>query len=467
MSYKDRRVIGGATRAFGRVMAVWALWLGVVGGQAPAADLDAAPPSSSSGKAYLGTGTGAFGTVDLGTGVFTQLGSTDEVVAGLGVANGRLYATNYLQADGTLYSVDPANGKLTAIGKSTVAYELFGSTTGGLFAVATDADLYAIHPTTGVATRIGSTGLTGINSAGSWYGLSTNSASLYLSDANKIYELDTHTGKATLIGTTGGPEFGAMVFENGVLWGGEETPQLGISKVNPATGLVTAGPKLTGKDASIIWGLAPDPIPLVATSTKVTASPSAVADGAAVELTALVTPTGGAATPTGTVAFKAGSTVLGTKTLNGTGQATLSTTVLPLGKDAVEAAYSGDTYDAASTSVAVDVTVSADATTTKLVAAPTSASFGTKIKFTATVKESTGSIAPTGTVSFKNGAKVLGSASLGSNGTATLSIALAVGTYQVTAAYSGIATDAASSSSAVKVTISPDAIQYPGVPELN
>jgi hypothetical protein len=439
--------------------AVWACCLGVFGSLAEAADLDATAPSSSVGTAYLGTGTGTFGTVDLGTGEFTELGANGEVLAGMGVANGRLFATNYRQVDGTLYRVDPATGALTAVGRSTIAYVLFGSTTSSeLFAVGTDDDLYSIHPTTGVATRIGPTGLTGIGTSGSWYGLSTNSATLYLSDALKLYKLDTITGTATLIGTTGGPELGAMLFENGVLWGGEEEPQIGIAKVNPTTGVVTPGPKLTGKGAASIWALAPYPIPRVPTNTKLTASTTAVADGAAVSLTALVTPTGGTTTPTGTVTFKAGSTVLGTKTLNGTGQATLSTTALPAGKDGVEAAYSGDTYDASSTSAAVSVTVNPDATTTTLVAAPATASFGTTIKLTATVKETTGSIAPTGTVSFKNGTTTLGTATLGATGTASLSIAtLGVGAHAITAAYAGDAADKASVSKPVTVTVAADA----------
>ena len=427
----------------GAVMAAWACWLGTFGMQAQAAALDAAPPSSSVGTAYLGTGTGTFGTVDLGTGVYTELGGNGEVLAGMGIANGRLFATNYRQPGGTLYSIDPANGALTAIGKSTIAYVLFGSTTSSeLFAVGTDDDLYSIHPTTGVATRIGPTGLTGIGTAGSWYGLSTNSATLYLSDTKNLYKLDTSTGAATLIGATGGPELGALLFENGILWGGEETPQIGIAKVNSTTGLVTTGPKLSGKGAASIWALAPYPIPRVTTGTKLTASTSAVADGSAVSFTALVTPIGGTTTPTGTVTFKAGTTVLGTKTLNGTGQATLSTTALPAGTDSVEAAYSGDTYDAASTSAAVSVTVNADATTTTILAAPTTPSYGTAIKLTATVKETTGSIAPTGTVSFKSGTTTLGTATLGATGTASLSIAtLGVGAHAITAAYAGDSAD--------------------------
>jgi hypothetical protein len=97
------------------------------------------------------------------------------------------------------------------------------------------------------------------------------------------------------------------------------------------------------------------------------------------------------------------------------------------------------------------VTVSLVPTTTTLMAAPTSAVSGTNVTFTAAVAGAAGTGSPTGTVTFSNGATVLGMATL-SSGTATYSTAaLAVGTASVTAAYGGSSTFAASTSSAVAV----------------
>src|SRR5580692_9467433 len=66
--------------------------------------------------AYAGSSSGAFGTMDLGTGVFTMLGNSGQTLAGLAVANGSIFASSYHTADGTLFQVNPSNGALTTIG---------------------------------------------------------------------------------------------------------------------------------------------------------------------------------------------------------------------------------------------------------------------------------------------------------------------------------------------------------------
>jgi hypothetical protein len=69
-----------------------------------------------------------------------------------------------------------------------------------------------------------------------------------------------------------------------------------------------------------------------------------------------VTVAGNGATPTGSVTFYGGSTVLGTGTLT-SGVATLSTTTLPGGANNITAAYSGDGNYSAGTSNPVNVTI--------------------------------------------------------------------------------------------------------------
>jgi hypothetical protein len=92
------------------------------------------------------------------------------------------------------------------------------------------------------------------------------------------------------------------------------------------------------------------------TSTALSA-PASAAYGANVTLTATVSSSAG--TPGGVVTFTSGSTTLGTGTLNGSGAATLNTTALPAGTNAVTAVYAAAGNFAASTSAAVSVTVSA------------------------------------------------------------------------------------------------------------
>ena len=212
--------------------------------------------------AYMGVDGGAFGTIDLNTGVFTFLGNSGQSLAGMAVDNGMLYGSSY-HTTGDLFTINPANGSLTSIGTSNLDYDDFGSTTSGLYAVGTDANLYSINANTGAPTLIGPTGL----SFGSWRSLSTNSSTLYFADGADLYTLSTSTGAATLVGNMGGPEIGAMVMEGGVLFGGEETPALAVDALNTATGVATTGADLTGASSGIFYALAPNPLTVPEPST--------------------------------------------------------------------------------------------------------------------------------------------------------------------------------------------------------
>jgi hypothetical protein len=212
--------------------------------------------------AYMGVNGGAFGTIDLDTGVFTSLGASGQTLAGMAVENGKLFGSSY-HTTGDLFTINPADGSLTSVGTSSLDYDDFGSTTSGLYAVGTDANLYSINPNTGAPTLIGPTGL----SFGSWRSLSTNSSLLYFANGANLYTLNTSTGAPTLVGNMGGPEIGAMVLEGGVLFGGEETPSLAVATLNPTTGLATTGPNLTGSSSGAFYALAPNPLPVPEPST--------------------------------------------------------------------------------------------------------------------------------------------------------------------------------------------------------
>jgi hypothetical protein len=107
--------------------------------------------------AYMSTNTGEFGTIDLNTGVFSELGYSGVALGGMGVANGTLYAMDG-SSPAILYTIDPANGSLAKVATSSILCALFGSTTSGLYAVALDGNLYSIDAASGVATPIGQTG---------------------------------------------------------------------------------------------------------------------------------------------------------------------------------------------------------------------------------------------------------------------------------------------------------------------
>jgi hypothetical protein len=98
------------------------------------------------------------------------------------------------------------------------------------------------------------------------------------------------------------------------------------------------------------------------TATAVSFSPASPVLGQDVTLTAAIAPAStGPASPTGTVEFFDGSTLVGDGTVSND-SATLTTTALSLGKNSITATYVGDSNYDASTSPAVTVTVVQSAT---------------------------------------------------------------------------------------------------------
>ena len=187
------------------------------------------------------------------------------------------------------------------------------------------------------------------------------------------------------------------------------------------------------------------------TTTTLTSAPNPSTSGQAVTFTATVTAAAGQ-TPTGTVTFRDGAAALGTAAVTN-GTATFSTAALAAGTHSVTAAYSGDAANAPSTLAVVTQTDNPVNGTTTLTSAQNPSATGQAVTFTATVTGQT----PTGTVTFRDGAAALGAAAV-TNGTATFSTAaLAAGTHSVTAAYSGDAANAPSTSAVVTQTVNPAA----------
>ena len=139
---------------------------------------------------------------------------------------------------------------------SNIDYYDLGSTLTGLYALDTSLNLYSINPTTGVPTLLGPTG----GPASSWYGMSTNSSTLYMTFGSNLYTLNTTTGAATLVGGTGGTQYGALVTVNGTFYAGEDAGANRVDTLNPSTGAATLGPTLTGTTSNF-FGLTTTPEP--------------------------------------------------------------------------------------------------------------------------------------------------------------------------------------------------------------
>jgi len=176
-----------------------------------------------------------------------------------------------------------------------------------------------------------------------------------------------------------------------------------------------------------------------ATSTALTSSSPSSQFGQSLTLTATVSVTSpGAGTPTGTVTFKDGSTVLGTGTLNSSGTASYLATSLGAGSHALSAQYAGDGNFTGSTG-SMSQSIQKTATQVSLTATPSPAQYGQSTTLTALVSPSgSGSGTPTGTVTFKDGTASLGTGTLDASGRATLSVSsLISGPHALAAAYAG------------------------------
>ena len=195
-------------------------------------------------------------------------------------------------------------------------------------------------------------------------------------------------------------------------------------------------------------------LPTTGVALALTSGSNPSSGGASVTFTATVT----GSAPTGLVHFYDGLTQIGTATLNGSAQASFSTSLLVGGAHTITAVYPGDGNNGVAYSAGLAHTVNDSRSTTTTALALTSGSnpsaFGAAVTYTATV---TGSAA-SGTVVFYDGATAIGSAALNGSAQATLSTSgLAVGWRPLRAAYLGDATNAPSASSTLFHAVNPPA----------
>ncbi len=192
-----------------------------------------------------------------------------------------------------------------------------------------------------------------------------------------------------------------------------------------------------------------------ASSTSISATPNPVYLKETVRLSATVTGSGG--TPTGTVEFIYNGASIGSATLqSGTASFTAGTSGLPVGGYVVFAQYLGDANYAGSESAKVQINVKQTPTTTSLTTTTPIVTAPAYASLSATVKRTTDSLYPTGTVQFSYSGGVIGSARLNASGVATISAptrGVPAGSYKVTAQYLGDASDLSSTSSATTVQL--------------
>ena len=254
--------------------------------------------SASADSVYVVNSNNQFGTVDLGTGAFQQIGPNMPEEGG-GLTPGPNGSLLTLGITGNLDSINPNTGVTTVIGPTGLAdcslpTSPCGPTSanaiaglGGSFYVTDFANnLYSVNPVTGHTTRIGSTGMPAVtfvplstpNPDGSlnFYGEALFSANgkLYATFdtgtinfttgvvtpviAENLYQIDPATGKSTLIAPTTFA-LDTVVGVNGTFYGFKnDTGQ--IVTLNLANGQTSTVGNFD-PNAGLIFGATPVPEP--------------------------------------------------------------------------------------------------------------------------------------------------------------------------------------------------------------
>jgi uncharacterized repeat protein (TIGR03803 family) len=170
------------------------------------------------------------------------------------------------------------------------------------------------------------------------------------------------------------------------------------------------------------------------TTTALSSSLNPSNYGQAVTFTATVTPTGPYPL-TGKVVFKDGTTWIGAATLS-SGVATLTKSQLAVGTRSITATYNGDASNGNSVPAAITQTVSQASLTMVLTSTPNPSTFGTSVKFTATLT-SNGSLPAGQPVTFSYNGATLGTANVNKGVATFFTKTLPRGSDLVTAAYAG------------------------------
>jgi hypothetical protein len=170
-------------------------------------------------------------------------------------------------------------------------------------------------------------------------------------------------------------------------------------------------------------------------STILTSSLNPSIYGQSVPFTATVTGTG-SAPPTGTVSFSWSGNTFGKATLNSSGVATITVSNFNADTFPIVATYKGDTNNLGSTSPVFNQVVNRATSAATLTSSPNPSNVGEAVTFTAAVTSPT--VRARGPVTFTAGNTILGTAELGWNNEATISVSsLPAGSTTVTVTYAG------------------------------
>jgi uncharacterized repeat protein (TIGR03803 family) len=176
-------------------------------------------------------------------------------------------------------------------------------------------------------------------------------------------------------------------------------------------------------------------VPAAWTTTTLTTSLNPSTYGQTLTFTTVVTSKLGAPPDGETVSFMKGTTVLATVALSG-GSASFTTSTLPVGTNAIKAAYGGDSKFGYSTSNTVKQVVNKATTMTISASSLNPSNVGHSVTFTASVTpQFSGSVK--GTVTFYDGATALKTLGVSGGVAKFTTSTLTLGSHSITATYNG------------------------------
>jgi unsaturated chondroitin disaccharide hydrolase len=278
-----------------------------------------------------------------------------------------------------------------------------------------------------------------------------------VSSANPSVFGQAVTFTAAVRPATSGTPTGTVTFMNGTAALGTATLSANTASFTTTTlaALSHSIHAVYGGDANFAASSSPiltQTVTKAATSIVVTSSPSSSRFGQPVTFYATMKSTT-SATPTGSVTFKDGVTILGSGTLT-LGKAKFTTLKLAVGSHSITVVYAGSANFNASTSPAHTLLVSKAATSTTVMSSLNPAKHGSPVSFTATVKSSTTGT-PTGSLTFKDGASALATVTLSSGKAAFTTSTLTIGSHSITAVFTGSASFNASTSPILTQSVTP------------
>lgn len=162
-----------------------------------------------------------FGAVNDTTGAYSAVSTLPiSKAGGLAGLNGMLYLEDF---GNNLYSVDSVTGSASLVGNTGANLSLaaFGGDSNGLFELDYASNLYSINAQTGGAKLVGATGISANNGQDDT-SLSASGTLLYYTEGrsgsrDELYTIDMTTGKATDLGSTGVTGVAGSAIVNGSL----------------------------------------------------------------------------------------------------------------------------------------------------------------------------------------------------------------------------------------------------------